>query len=200
MTRAQQAALDGLAAGERPRIPAGTARVLSEQYGYITLGDDGWELTPRGWAHIAGHRQEEKRSAAEAKLTPADRAWAERVWSWLTVVGEPGAWDGHAFVLRRIVEHVAACRHAGIEPVLREKLTDAAAARVYDQVEAAERILHDLDEQVALATDRGVGVTVDFAADGRVPRSRRDAAEAAQQGRVINLRRYRERRPGPGAA
>lgn len=192
MTAAQREALDGLAQGARPRIAASTARVLSERYGYITPNGDGWELTPRGWAYLAKIRAQQQLSAVEAKLTPENRHWADRVEAWLKATERLNGWKGYG--LWRIVRHIAACQHAGIDPAP-EKMTADAQARLLSEIESASIILRHFDEEYELARRRGVGLTVDFQADGRVPRSRKDAAEAAATGAVIDLRTYRERRP-----
>lgn len=197
MSAAQRAALDRLAQGAQPRIAASTAGVLSERYGYITRNGDGWELTPRGWAYLAEQRAHEQRQDIEAKLTREDRHWADRVEAWLKAHERLDGWKGYRLWL--IVRHIAACQHAGIDPAP-EKMTADAQDRLLSEIEHASRILRHFDEEYELARRRGVGLTVDFQADGRVPRSRKEAAEASKTGAVIDLRTYRERRPDPRGA
>lgn len=200
MTPAQDAALRRAAAATEPiPIPAGTARVLGEQCRYIVTEGDGWVITPLGRAHLAGERAHEKRSEVEGKLTREDRHWAERVEAWLKA-HKRFEDDMTQYTIYRYAKHVAACDRAGVEPVLTEKWGDGAREWVEQAVRNAADCLRDFDRAMKLAADRGVGVSVDYEADAKVPRSRREAANAAASANVVSLGTYRERRPGPRGA
>lgn len=202
MTPAQDAALRRAAAATEPiPIPAGTARVLGEQYRYIVAEDGGWIITPLGRAHLAGERAHKQRGEVEAKLSREDRRWAERVEAWLKA-HERFEDDMTQYTIYRYAKHVAACDRAGIEPVLTEKWGDGAREWVEQAVRNAAECLRDYDEAMKRAGERGVGVSVGYEADPKVPRSRREAANAAasDSATVVSLGTYRERRPGPKGA
>lgn len=182
-------------------IQAGTARVLGGQYGYIEEVDGGWVLTPLGRSHVEGERTAARRREAEKQLTKAGRQWANRVVAWLqaheTILKDDApAW----YSVSTFAHHVAACDHAGIEPVSTQKWADGDQEWIEREVRGAAECLRDYDTAMRLAGDRGVGVTVSYEANAKVPRSRGDAAVAATDTNVVSLGTYRERRPGPGAA
>jgi hypothetical protein len=198
---AQGAALRRAAAATGPvSIPAVTARVLGEQFGYIEADGDGWVLTPRGRAHLASERAREKRALVESQLTRTDRRHGERVAAWLRAHKRFHDDEPSSYTVYRYAEHVAACDHAGIEPVATGRWDDSSRVWVEQTVRSAAECLRDFDEALRLAEERGVGVSVDYAADEKVPRSRREAATAAAEANIVSLGKYRERRPGPGAA
>ena len=201
MTAAQTDAIRRAAVATEPvAIPTSTARILSERYGYIEAANDGWVLTPRGRAHLAGERAQVQRREAESRLTRKDRDWAERVKGWLRAHKRFHDDSPSSYAVYRYAEHVAACDHAGIEPVATERWGDGGREWVEEAVRAAAECIRDFDAALRLANDRGVGVAVSYEADKKVPRSRREAANAAASGDVVSLRTYRERRPNPGAA
>jgi hypothetical protein len=131
-------------------------------------------------------------SAVEARLTNEDRAWAQRICAFMEALERFDHWT-----VRHHVHHLAACLHAGIEPAAPWPFewTDAAIASWRREVELSTEILRDYDAEAKLAVERGVGVTVEFAADPRVPRARADAVEGATRAGVVELTVYRERRP-----
>lgn len=200
MTPAQADALKRAAAASEPvSIPPATARILSERYGYIEAGgDSGWVITPRGRAHLASERAQARRREIEKQITRDDRRWAERVAAWLRAHKRFDDDEPSSYTIYRYAEHVAACDHAGIEPVATEKWGDGAREWVEQAVRGAAQCLRDFDEALRLASDRDVGVSVSYKADEKVPRSRREAANAAASANVVSLGTYRERRPGPG--
>lgn len=201
MTPAQEDAIRRAAAATEPvAIPPATARILSERYGYIEAAAGGWVLTPRGRSHLAGERAQVQRREAESRLTREDRDWADRVKGWLRAHKRFDDDSPSSYAVYRYAEHVAACDHADIEPVSTEKWGDGGREWVEQAVRSAAGCLRDFDEALQLAGERGVGVSVSYEADAKVPRSRRDAANAAASGDVVSLRTYRERRPNPGAA
>jgi hypothetical protein len=200
MTAAQVDAVQRAAMATAPiAIPTTTARILSERYGYVKADGDGWTITPRGRTYLAGERARERRSEVEGKIGRDDRRWAERVSAWLKAHKRFKDYRTQ-YAVYRYAEHVAACDHAGVEPVLTEKWGDDAREWVEQAVRGAADCLRDFDEALKRAEDRGVGVTVSYEADEKVPRSRRDAARAAASANVVSLGTYRERRPGSGAA
>lgn len=190
------------AAIEPIAIPPATARVLSDQYGYIEASEaGGWVLSALGRAHLEGERARARRGEATDRLTRDDRRWAERVVAWLHAHKRLDVENSDWYTISRYAEHVAACDHAGIEPVAVEKWADGGREFVEEEVRTAALCLRDFDKATTLADDRGVGVTVSYEADKKVPRSRGEAANAAaSDSNVVSLGTYRERRPGPGAA
>lgn len=198
MTAAQQEALRRAAAATEPvPIPAVTARILAERYGYIERHEDGWRLTHRGRAHLAGERAHAKHRAVEDRLTPEARAWADRVEAWLRAHRR---FDRHAVGNWRYARHVAACDFDAVEPAAQGAADAVALVYVERTVRAAARVLEDFDEKLELANERGVGLTVAYETDAKIPRSRRQAAAEATEGAdVVRLAVYRERRPD-GAA
>lgn len=195
MTTAQQEAIHRLARERGARVPAVTARILRDRYGYIEPHGDGWQLTPRGRAHLAGERSRANFQAVEDQLTRGDRDYAERVLAWLQAHKQIAKSD--QFELRRYARHVAACDHAKVDPATPSgRWTPKARAWVEDKVRAAERCLADFDDEAKIARERGVGILVGYTADAKVPRSRSAAAKAAAQGAsVVDLSTYREHRP-----
>lgn len=197
MTPAQQDAINRLAVAEAARSPtpvriaSATARILHERYGFIEPAGDGWKLTPRGRSTINRDRQRERHRAVEAQLLPEHRAWADRVDHWLRA---HEIFEKH-FLAQRYARHVAACDRAGIEPVCEEVWPNESRAYVEARTRAAARILTSFDEEREIAKLRGVGITIDYEASEKVPRSRKQAACEAADGQVVNLRMYRERRP-----
>lgn len=200
MSPAQEEALRRAAAATGPiRIPSSTARILSDRFGYVEPADDGWRITPQGRMRLAEERARARHRETEQRLSSEDRRWAERVYAWL---------QAHRRFKRRAIaewlyaRHVAACDHAGIDPVPESaRWTPEARAWVEQAVRVAADCLTQFDEQVAIAKARGGGVTVDYEADPKMPSSRREAARAATEGAaVVNLRTYRERRPTRGGA
>lgn len=195
MTPAQREALQRAAASTEPvRVPAATARILSERYGYIEYdGICAWTLTPKGRAYLAGERADRKRREAENQLQSADRKWASRVVAWLEAHKR---FREHDYALWMYARHFAACTHAGVEPVLAGAWPDGTREWVEHTVRSAVAVLKDFDEACATAKARGVGISVSYEADEKVPRSRREAADAAaESASVVSLRTYRERRP-----
>lgn len=198
MTPAQQDALAVTAASTQPvKLHSSTARILHERYGLIAPGGDGWVISPRGRAHLASERAEDRRREVEQQLSPKDREWAERVLAWMEAHKR---FDRQQYGHRRYAKHVAACDHAGVDPVATGRWADGAREWVEAAVRSAANCLADFDETLKLAKDRGVGVSVSYEADEKVPRSRREAAAAASKGSVVSLSTYRERRPGRGSA
>jgi hypothetical protein len=197
MTTAQQEALKRTAAATGPvKIHSGTARILADRYGYLMPEDTGWVITPRGMAYLAGERAEERRREVEQQLSPQDRKWAERVLAWMEAHKRFKDWSyGH----KLHAKHVAACDHAGVESVALGQWADGAREYVEQAVRSAAGCLEDFDKALALAMERGVGVSISYEADEKVPRSRREAAMAACQGSVVSLSTYRERRPNQGS-
>ena len=199
MSPAQSAALRRAAASTEPTaIPAATARVLAEQYRYVVAEGDGWVLTPLGRAHLAGERASERHREAESKLTVEDRRWGDRVKAWLEAHQR---FNPKAFHAYRYAHHIAACDHAGIEPVATNKWADGDREFVEIEARAAAECLRDYDKEEAVARDRGVSITIEYGADDKVPRSRSEAIKAASgSANIVRLSTFRERRPGPGAA
>lgn len=196
MTTAQEEALRRAAAATEPvKIHTGTAQILADRYGYITAEGDGWIITPKGRAYINGKRAEERHREVKQRLTPEDRKWAKRVLAWMEAHERLEGWT-HSH--KSHAEHVAACDHAKVEPVPLGQWAEGAREHIERAVRSAARCLADFDKTAKLAVDRGVGVEVHYEAEGKVPRSRREAAAAASQGSVVNLSTYRERRPGRG--
>jgi hypothetical protein len=193
VSEAQQEALERAAAASGPiKIHGGTARILAGRYGYLSPEGDGWVITPRGLVYLAGDRAKQHRRDVEQKLSGDNRKWAKRVLAWMEAHKRLHDWSfGH----KRHAEHVAACDHAGVEPVALGQWADGAREFVEQAVRAAADCLVDFDTALAKARERGVGVSVSYEADEKVPRSRREAATAASQGSVVSLSTYRERRP-----
>jgi hypothetical protein len=199
VTPAQSAALRRAESADGPiAVVTSTARVLGEQYGYIEREGDGWVLTASGRAHLERERADDRRRAAEKQLTWEDRKWARRVVDWLKVHERfPEAdWQYAAY---SYAEHFAACTHAGVDPCPPEKWDEGARGWVEREVTSAIECLRDYDEAARKAAERGVGVTVSYEADAKVPRSREEATRAAtdEGASVVRLGTYRERRPGP---
>jgi hypothetical protein len=178
-------------------LHASTARILHDRFGVISREGDGWVVTPRGWALLAGERAEEKRWEVEQQLSAEDREWANRVLAWMEAHKR---FDRREYTAKRYAKHVAACDRAGIDPVAVGKWADGWREWVEQAVRSAASCLEDFDERLKLAKERGVGVSVAYEADEKVPRSRREAATAASQGSIVSLSTYRARRPGQGAA
>lgn len=198
MTEAQQEALGRAAASTDPiKLHGSTARILHERYGYLAPEGGGWALTPQGRSYLAVERAEERHREAKQKLSWEDREWAKRVLAWMEAHKRFGK---QQFGARRYAEHVAACDRAEIEPVAIGRWADGAREYVEQAVRSAADCLTDFDEALRRAKDRGVGVSIQYGADEKVPRSRREAAKAASQGSVVSLNTYRERRPNRGSA
>lgn len=196
MTGAQQEALTRTAASTDPvKLRSNTARILHERYGFVAPEEDGWVLTPRGRAHLAGERAEERRRETEQQLSAEDRDWADRVLAWMEAHKR---FRKRQYAERRYAAHVAACDHAGIAPVATGKWPDGAREYVEQAVRSAAGCLADFDKALRMAKERGVGVSIEYGADAKVPHSRRDAAAAASQGSVVSLSTYRARRPDRG--
>ena len=200
MTKAQQAAMEQLKTATTPiAVVAGTARVLEQQYGYIERHGDGWSLTHRGVAYLAGRATQARYDEQLKQVTSESRQWAERVVCWLKAHqrfprNNHGAW--------RYAEHVARCDFLALDPVLPFDWDEASRIYVEETVRGAALCLKDFDEAARTATERGVGVSVSYESDERVPRSRRQAAReaAADSAAEVSLRRYRERRPSGSTA
>jgi len=127
VTPAQEEAIARAAAATEPvKINAGTARILSDRYGYIAPEGDGWVLTPQGRMYLAGKRAEERYREVVLKLTPADRRWAKRVIAWMEAHKRIRDWD---YAHKSHAEHVAACDHAGLEPVSIRQWADGSRRR-----------------------------------------------------------------------
>lgn len=194
MTEAQQEALERAAVASAPvKIHSGTARILADRYGYLAAEGDDWVITTEGRVYLDGERAAERRREVEARLSPEDRTWAKRVLAWMAAHKRLEGWthnhESHA-------KHVAACDHAGVDSVPLGRWAEGAREHIEKAVRSAARCLEDFDKAANLAVDRGVGVEVTYEPEGKIPRSRREAAEAASQGSVVRLSAYRERRPG----
>jgi len=194
VTPAQREALERLMTGPTG-LRSATARALHRS-GLIEPDGDYWKITAAGRRQVEYYRWWSAHRAVADRLTAENRDWGERVWHWLTATLEAGA-----DVVRVMghVRHVAACEHAGIDPgPLDPGLHPDWGGWIAGTVRRASECLRHLDTESQLATERGVGITVDFQADPPVPRARRDAAAAAARpDGAVDLRTYRARRPEP---
>lgn len=196
MTPAQEEALRRAAAATDPvKIHSGTAQILADRYGFITPDGGGWVITAEGRAFLDYERAEARRREVDRRLSPEARKWCKRVLAWMEAHERLEGWT---YNHKSHAEHVVACDRAGFEPVPLGQWAEGAREHIEEVARSAARCLSDYDKAAKLAVDRGVGVEVTYKADGKIPRSRPEAAAAAAEGSgVVNLSRYRERRPGP---
>lgn len=198
MSPAQREALAKVAVATEPvKLLSATARILHERYSYIEPGGDGWVLTPRGRASVNAERQRERHHEVERTLPYEARRWAERVAAWLEAHKR---FTREQYEARRYAQHVAACDFAGVGPVPERVWPNEDRAYVEETVRSAVRCIEDFDAAAKTAKERGVGISVSYEANEKVPRSRRAAAAAAAEGTVVSLGKYRERRPDRGGA
>jgi hypothetical protein len=206
MTPAQKAAMDRVieADGQPVRITAGTARVLSEQYRYLTPQGDGWVLTDIGRTAMSNDSYWSRLQARKREIPRASRDYGERVVMWLkahNLIGTERLDDGshwqHYYTAHNYAEHYAACLHAGLEPV--RPLGEP--EWIEEHVKGAIDCLAAYDKANERATARGVCVEIDYSVADSVPQSRREAAVQRPDGSV-DLRVYRLRRgqDAPGGA